>query len=69
MEDTSKAVLKCLFLSRTGYIGAQPGIFQGREVSWNRGTSIKVSCTTYEKRAPQEKVVVFFLQDTLKIAI
>ena len=38
------------------------------EVSRNRGTSIKVSCMTYKRRAPQGEMLVFFQKDTLRIA-
>ena len=48
--------------------GTQPGIFRGEQVSWNRGTSINISYTTYTKRAAQRKFFMFFLQDTLKNA-
>ena len=36
------------------------------EVSWNKGTSINVSSTTYKERAPQGKNLAFFLLDNLK---
>ena len=36
------------------------------EVSWNRGTSINISCTTRKRK--QGKNLVIFLQDALKIA-
>ena len=49
--------------------GAQPGIFGAGEVSCNKGTSINVTKTVYEKRSNGEKFWCFFLQDTLKTAI
>lgn len=39
--------------------------FLGSKVPWNL---INVSCTTYDRRAPQGEVLVFFLQDTFKTA-
>ena len=48
--------------------GTQPGIFRGEQVSWNRGTLINISYTTYTKRAAQRKFFMFVLQDTLKNA-
>ena len=41
-------------------LGAQPGIFRVGEISWNRSTSIKVSCTTYKRKAPRGNILVFF---------
>ena len=43
-------------------------IFVAGEVSWNLSTSINVSCATHKRKAPQGKIVVFFLQDTLTTA-
>ena len=40
--------------------------FGAKQVSWNRGTSIYTSRTTFKRRVPQGKNFVFFLQDTLK---
>ena len=40
--------------------------FEAEQISWNRGTSINTSCATHKRRAPQGKIFVLFLQDTLK---
>ena len=48
--------------------GVHPGIFRAREASWNRGISIKASCTTHKRKIPQGKNLVFFVQDILKTA-
>ena len=40
--------------------------FGAGEVSWYRGTSVNVSCTTQKRSAPLGKSLVFFLQDTPK---
>ena len=42
--------------------------FRAGEVSWNSGTSINISSKTQEKKAPQRKILNFFLLDTLKTA-
>ena len=34
--------------------------FWAEQVSWNRGTSINISCTPYKRRAPQGKIFLFF---------
>ena len=50
---------------------SQPGsheFFHAGKVSWGRGTSINVSGTTYKREAPQGKILMFFLEYTLKIA-
>ena len=47
---------------------AQPGIFRGKGGFWNRCISINVSFTICKRVAPQDKILVFLLQDTLKIA-
>ena len=41
--------------------------FGAGEVSWNRDSSINISCTTYNRKAPQGKKLLLFLQDTLKL--
>ena len=41
--------------------------FGAGEVSWNEGTSINVSCVTRKRKTPQGIILVFFLQDALKI--
>ena len=46
--------------------GAKPGIFETKQVSWNRETLINTSCMTYKRRSLQGKIFVFFLQDTHK---
>ena len=48
--------------------GAKPGIFQGREVFRNKGTSTNISSTTHEKKASQGKTLEFILLDSLKTA-
>ena len=40
--------------------------FRAGEFSRNQGTSINISSTTYEKKAPQGKNMFFFLLETLK---
>ena len=47
---------------------AQPGIFRGKRSFWNGCISINVSFTIYKGVAPQDKILVLVLQDTLKIA-
>ena len=34
--------------------------------SWNEGTSINISSTTHQRKTPQEKILEFFLLDSLK---
>ena len=41
--------------------------FGAREVSWNGGTFINVSCVTNKRKVLQGKILVFFLQDLLKL--
>ena len=43
--------------------------FGAEKVSWNRGTSINVSCTTHKRNVSQGTISAFFLQDALKIAL
>ena len=43
-----------------------PGLFGGMGCFLEQGTSINVSCTTYKRRALQGKMLIFFLQDTIK---
>ena len=45
-----------------------PGIFLSREVSWNKGILINISCSAHEREPPQEKLSQFLLLDTPKIA-
>ena len=40
--------------------------FRAGKVSWNYGIPINISSKIPEKKAPQEKIVKFFLFDTLK---
>ena len=40
--------------------------FRAGEVSWNEGTSISILSTTHQRKAPQGKILAFFLLDTLK---
>ena len=42
--------------------------FKAVEVSWNRDSLINVSCTTYNRKIPHGKKLVFFLQDIFKTA-
>ena len=37
-------------------------------ISWNRETSINLSCATYKRSVRREKYWCFFLQDALKTA-
>ena len=40
--------------------------FRAGLVFWNKGTSISISSTTYERKAPYGKIFEFLLLDTLK---
>ena len=42
--------------------------FGAGEVSWDRGTLINVSCTTFKRKDPEGNTMLLFLQDTLKTA-
>ena len=46
----------------------QPGIFWGKGGFLEEGTSISVSCTACNRKAPHGKILVVFLQDTFKTA-
>ena len=35
-------------------------LFRAEEVSWKKGTSINVSCTTHEREAPQGRLTDYF---------
>ena len=48
--------------------GRNQEFFGAGQVSWNRGTSINTSCTTHKRRAPQEKILLFFPENILKAA-
>ena len=43
--------------------------FKAREVSWNKRTSINISFTTNERKAPQRNILELFLLDTSKAAL
>ena len=53
-------------LIQSGFSDAQPEIFQGRGGFVKLGTPINISSNIPEKKAPQGKILKFFLWDTLK---
>ena len=68
----------CLFTAKTGLElflicltlinqARSQVIFWAEEVSCKRGISIKVSCTTYKKRASQKKMLVFSSMALLRL--
>ena len=50
------------------FFQVQPGVIQGRKVSWNTGVSINMLCTTSERKVPQGNVWELFLPDTFETA-
>ena len=50
------------------FFKVQPGVFQGRKVSWNTGVSINTVCTANERKVPQGNISELFLPDTFETA-
>ena len=48
------------FPSEVYKTSVQLGIFQGREVFWNKDTSISCSSTTHERKVLYGKILEFF---------